>query len=483
MVLASGLLILLGLIGRLIGINSSLWLDEFGTLWCVSSTAIETFHRATAFQGQTPFYYLLAWCWYWLLGASEAALRFQSIVAWLAFVGLLIGVCNRLSTLSVMLTASLVGTLSVTTFVYSGTARPYMTALGLMMCSLYSVERLRSSAALRHAVIGGLAGGLTVLSHYLVGFGFAGLLLYLLVTPHARGRAGIGSLLTLCAIAGAVSLVGLKQFVDLTNRTAGLEWLDSPDVLLCFALFVPLAPAIACGLWTSELSWTRHGHMFSSLLFPIVAVSLAYATGINLVHPRYLLGSFPAAAVLTVLAIRGPGRLARIALLIFIVPNLLALGWAWRLSGTLTLVNVQDWRGAVDVTDHVVGAFPNAVVLYRSGFVEQDVAPLGQIRSADLSPLRSPGRKLVRANIVPLTFRWEVPGRASYFEGIRGRIVRPGETLIYLSPIAGGQSYLSNFRAWLRMVAPDARIEDFHVRGVYLSVIRIPADLHSDGAP
>lgn len=46
----------LGLALRFYGFGTSLWLDEFGTLWVVESDLKAVFERSREFQGQTPFY-------------------------------------------------------------------------------------------------------------------------------------------------------------------------------------------------------------------------------------------------------------------------------------------------------------------------------------------------------------------------------------------------------------------------------------------
>ena len=59
---------------------SSLWTDEFGTWWVINGSAHQVVDRAQAVQGQSPFYYLIAWIMRLLAGRSELWLRFPSLI-------------------------------------------------------------------------------------------------------------------------------------------------------------------------------------------------------------------------------------------------------------------------------------------------------------------------------------------------------------------------------------------------------------------
>jgi len=59
---------------------SSLWTDELGTWWVINGSAHQVVERAQAVQGQSPFYYLIAWIVRLLVGRSEFWLRFPSLV-------------------------------------------------------------------------------------------------------------------------------------------------------------------------------------------------------------------------------------------------------------------------------------------------------------------------------------------------------------------------------------------------------------------
>src|SRR6476469_554725 len=74
----------LGLVARVQGMASSLWVDEFGTLWVAEASLSQTVQRAIPVQGQTPLYYVLVWGALRTIGESELSLRILSLAAILA---------------------------------------------------------------------------------------------------------------------------------------------------------------------------------------------------------------------------------------------------------------------------------------------------------------------------------------------------------------------------------------------------------------
>jgi dolichyl-phosphate-mannose-protein mannosyltransferase len=470
-----GFVVLIGLIGRLYGINSSLWLDEFGTLWCVTGDAGGTIERAQAFHGQTPFYYLTAWAAYWALGPSEWTLRLPSIISWLAFTTTLIAIARRLAGRDAIFPAVLVSAVSIPLVVYAATARPYMVGLALLMCSLWFLERARAGGRLRDAVFFGLTGGLSVLAHYLVGLGFFGAVLPLLLLPRLRQNISGVALVTAGIAAAATTAIGVPQFLDLLGRRAALEWLNAPAVLATAGLFLPLVPAIAVGVWQRTFHLSKHAHLFASFTLPVVAVAVAYVTGTNLVHPRYLLGAYPAAAVLTAVALGHRSRASQAAFAVLVVSNGLSLYWIWNASATVTFANFQDWRGAVEQVARLADQEPHAVVFYRSGFVEQDIPPVGQLRAVDLSPLQSPGQQPLTARIIPLTYRWDAIDGSEYLRGLEETVIQPGAVVVYISPRdRAGLEYSASFRRWVNKAAPAATVDSYPVTGLTLLRARIP---------
>src|SRR5688572_1537907 len=78
---AAGMVVVVaGILLRLDGLTSSLWLDEFGTFWVVEGNFATMLERAWVFQGQSPLYYAFPWMSRQVFGDSELALRLPSLL-------------------------------------------------------------------------------------------------------------------------------------------------------------------------------------------------------------------------------------------------------------------------------------------------------------------------------------------------------------------------------------------------------------------
>ena len=74
----------------------SFWLDELHSAWCVWDSFGEVFPRADIGH-QTPFYFAGLWVWKQLVGTSEVALRFSSVMAVAASCAVLVWGVSRWS--------------------------------------------------------------------------------------------------------------------------------------------------------------------------------------------------------------------------------------------------------------------------------------------------------------------------------------------------------------------------------------------------
>jgi hypothetical protein len=100
----------------------------------------------------------------------------------------------------------------------------------------------------------------------------------------------------------------------------------------------------------------------------------------NLLSPRYLVSIvIPAVLFVSVTVTRAHAGEVRVAVL----TSFLVITGAWFMAvktatGSFSGIALQDWRGAIaDLTTRIQDE-PEPLVLYRSGFVEDDVMPLGE---------------------------------------------------------------------------------------------------------
>lgn len=216
--------------------------------------------------------------------------------------------------------------------------------------------------------------------------------------------------------------------------------LDSTDYLVFGEVIAPfavvaLAPYV-CGKQLAAANfekamkwvfWSAIGAQIGSLYL------LAYF-GSNLLHARYLITIvIPAVILASIGVVRLPLYLASVPLaywLLFIAGSFFI---DFNVNGSFSGVGIQDWRKAVTCVNQFVRSEPETVVLYRSGFVEEDNLLNGSVSAATLSPLRSPGRHPVRWNLIQLTYSWDKPERDSYFSRVVEPAIQHAESFFYVT--------------------------------------------------
>jgi Dolichyl-phosphate-mannose-protein mannosyltransferase len=422
-----------GMAVRIYGINRSLWLDEFGTLWAIEGSFSQLVERVNAFQGQSLSYYSLVWLFVQVLGESEFTLRLLS---------LLLGIATAygIYVLGSMLYGKNTGLISASLFWLSSpmirssiNARPYALALLMAIIMFYGFARTARSGD-RFGRWLFVAGGVGLFStHYVLILVAIGIALGYLLFPRLRSHYTVRQFAL--DVGTQVLLVSwcFPQIFQLWSRREGLSWVGSTNYLIFFELIGPLV-VIALAPYRSgrRLIGSDFQHSMAWVLGLAIGAQVGFLHllayfGTNLLHPRYMIVVVIPAAVLASRCILHPRYLAPMILLywlIFVGTSLID----FRLHGSFSRVGHQDWRNAVTCLDNFMRKEPTALVLYRAGFVEEDGLINGRITPAALSPLRSPGRQQVSWNLIELTYSWVKPGREDYF-------TRTVEPAIYATPV------------------------------------------------
>jgi hypothetical protein len=444
----------IGLTMRIAGFTNSLWLDEFGTLWTLEGNLRETWHRAITFHGQTPFYYLLAWVPVHALGESEASLRLLSLASVCAATLVIwrIGVLAHGSRAG--LCSAALFWLCVPAVVYSANARPYALAMLTAAIAILGFTR----ASIESDFLGRtlwIVGAVTLIwTHFveallLVGLGISYFCLPALRTTY-RPRAFITDALVIAFLALTTGL----QLADLLARREALSWVSLPDHVGLLGLAAPFALAMVSDMRVRRSrppSSGLRGALALAAICHVLLLELLLVIGVDLVVPRYAVVIVVPCAILAGLA------LARLPTLRALVPGVLAfvlLSAAAYLPMLLSTHNftgagVEDWRDAVDTLVARLGDDRQTPVLFRAGFVEQDLNVRRELVGATRAPLRSPGRTKPAWNIVDLTYRWEVSGREQYFsEAVAPRLAYGGPFYL-LSPGRSDSAYVRSIEQWI----------------------------------
>ena len=452
--------VILGVVVRVDSIRASLWLDEFGTLWVVEGDFISMLRRCWEFQGQSPLYYALPWLSIQIFGESEIALRIPSLALTCLTVGILY-LCGRtLIGSQAGLYAAALFWLSVAGVQNSVSARPYALVLFTVAVAIAGfVWAVRSGGRRGRAVW--IVGGATVAwAHYVHYPIVVGLFVaYGLFRP-LRFRYPVRQFaLDALAQMALVSLC-LPQILALFDRRDTLSWIDrwNHGAFLQPILALSVGLLIGCSeLWTrrdtGSVERALQGALLLCLLVHVATLEGAALGGMNLLSGRYFVSiAIPAALFVSVALVRArAGELTIAVFAMFAATTGASLMVSKMATGSFSGITVEDWRGAVaDLTTRIRDE-REPLVLYRSGFVEDDVMPLGDPPPTVFAPLRSPGRQSFPVEVVPLNFRWAHPLRDAYFE--RRIAPRVGATShFYVIGSAGDASigsYMNGFVEWL----------------------------------
>ena len=433
---------LTGMIGlglRLYGINNSLWLDEFGTLWTIQGDLLQVVRRAFSFQGQSPFYYLTVWACVRLLGTSEITLRLPSLLFGVATIYTAYRLANDAYGKNAGVITACFLWIAPAMVQTSVDARPYALALLMAAIMFYGFARATKTGSRsgRWLFITGAVGLFS--AHYLlipVAMGVAiGYLCFPILRekyPPTRFAGDVGIQLLLVVWC-------LPQIGQLLGNHERLSWLGAANYLAFFELIGPFIVWTFAGFFFRPRSPGPQQAITWVFLLAVVAqiafLQLLQLFGINLLYQRYLLVILVPAALVATGALRSiPRSILGIPLAYWLVFISVSFLMEFKTHGSFSGVGFQDWRYAVRCVKNLVRDDPKAVVLYRSGFVEEDDRVQGENPlPVTLSPLLSPGKQPVSWNLIPLTYSWSKPGRDKYFSKTVEPAVRDASVFYFLT--------------------------------------------------
>ena len=414
-----------GILLRLDGLTSSLWLDEFGTFWVVEGNFVTMLERAWVFQGQSPLYYAFPWMSRQVFGDSELALRLPSLLFGCLSVIAVYSSAGAMGGPTAGLYAAALFWLSVPAVQYTVDARPYslvMFTVAVALAGFSYAVRFGTRRARLAWIVGGAA---VAWSHYLHYPLVLGLYVAYAVLPALRSRYSMRRF----AIDGMAqfALVSLcaPQILALMARRGTLSWISDFNYAVLLEPIWPLLIGIVVGVAqlarrgdaTVEAVLRRALLICAAVQLTVIAgASLA---GMNLLSGRYVTSVLIPAVVFVATALaRAKAESVIATVSVFAIATGAVFASTKESRGSFSGNGFQDWRTAVDDLSARIGHEGKALVLFRSGFVEEDLIPLGSPPPAVFAPLRSPGRAPFATTVVPLNFRWAHPLRDTYFNTV-----------------------------------------------------------------
>jgi len=342
--IVSGAALVLGLIR--LG-TPALWYDEAYTFRQINRSYIEQF------EGYQPFYYWIQKPWTSVVGTSEWAMRFPSVVGAMLACALLVVMARKLFDRRVALASGLFLATSPFFVKWFQQARVYpllvATSLVATLLLLRALERGTRSA---WAVYGIAYTGLLV-THAVVGL----LLLPVHAVLIAQRRSKI---LPHGLLAGVVIVaIGVPWVVQLAMRTdsetSETSWIPFPSAEAAMRALVEVSGVAGLGLVLAAIAlWAlrRAGNTTLAVWLATWAFGpFVFALVISLARPifldRYLVISTPAFAMLAAVAVMSlAGRLRAVVVAVAAVATAVGLA-LWYSSAEDGNWRGEDWRSAV----------------------------------------------------------------------------------------------------------------------------------------
>lgn len=361
-------------------VGTSLWLDETGTAWVVSSSLGDAVRRSR-FEGQSPAYYIVAWFARHLFGKSEIALRLPSLLAALITVWIVYRLGRRLLGERTGLVAA-VALVVLAPFAFAAVdARPYAIAVMLFTAATLMLVRWEEGHALR------FAAGYTLLSAAMIYFSYFFAVGFLAhgVYAYERHRSGegvaFGRFVAALAAAGVLVLPVVPHVRALLGQNDILLWANyNPGIARFIVALLPVPIVGGILVATAVTRFTRrlrplgvpsHGTGLFLVLLAFGPTELLFLMSIfvarKFFQPRYYLAFAPGMALLAGWVIARissrAGRAAGMAALVLV--------GAANYNGSYH--HTQDWRTTARIVNEY--ADENTPVLVWSGFSSRSKDP------------------------------------------------------------------------------------------------------------
>ena len=380
--------IVLGIILRIYNFSKDdLWIDEYSTWWVIAGGDWgEVARRAFYFQGQSPFYYVIAKLSSDLLGAGTASFRLPSILFGIGVVGLAFPLAIRIfQNRHAALLALAAFAVNEPLIYFSQDARPYCLPLLCIMLSflfylsLLAKERLSSRIGYLLATAG------AYYANYLFGFVMVIQILHLFL---ARGWSWLQSRawsMTFVLLA-VLCLPGTVQIVAYFKRRPTWDDLEPTGIVGPVKLavdflnpwvFFPVALVVVAMYILSKETDKPHCHGLGLVLVWFLSPILFFGAvpplfGISLLRRRYVLVAIPGAILFVawvMASVRKTFWQKWIPLFVFFAMTFVCtLLPVLRAKGTFSRRPESGWNmAAAFLGKH---AQDDDLVVYRTGFVE-----------------------------------------------------------------------------------------------------------------
>lgn len=222
--------------------RQSLGLDETVTYWVVKDGFWDLVYRAVHYQGQSPFYYFIVWCFIQILGNAEWVLRIPSLL-------FLILACFFLYQLCLVLFDREWAFFSIICFIclfqmlvpdVVRDARPYGLAVMFSIFSILCFIQWMQDGRIKHQIAYIISSTATCYAHILFTPIFFIHLCYYFIFKENNPKVSFRKLaLTFCAIAGCI-LPNIYQLILLVEKRELYSFALMPGIIDLLNAWFPI---------------------------------------------------------------------------------------------------------------------------------------------------------------------------------------------------------------------------------------------------
>ncbi len=356
------------------GLGRGLWLDETGTFWVVSGGLEDTVDRSLTYQGQSPFYFVIAWVARIVGQGNEIVLRLPSVMFMAVAAFLMYRLVAALTNRTGALLAAAVFVTSWKIVMEANDARPYALGIVMVVGAMFGLVRWFQTAQRRFAALYVVCAALTVYAHYLLGVMFIVHIIHAVEARRAATRVTLLQVVIAAAAVGVLLLPLVPQFLAVLAKRGTYSWTGTPGLkALAMALVPPVTLAgLLVGLVAArviagariERQRRAPWFAFAWLLVPVLVMfCISRFTATKIFAPMYVIAAEPGVAVLAGWYLRGlrPAHGAPIVVLGLVAVSFVALRFR--------PFPREDWREAIAEINRLDPG-GSAGVMCACGFVE-----------------------------------------------------------------------------------------------------------------
>jgi|GEM_PF-3945344 len=366
-------------------LKRDLWQDEFNTFFIVKDGFSDVVYRSTNRSFQSPFYFVLVWCFSQIFGFSEPSLRFLSFSFVLLSLVFLYRLTKRYYDRETAQLTSLIYYCVNIVVLASVSARPYGLSLFLVVLSFYFLDLWMSEGRFLYQCVYIMLSGLILHTQYIFFPVYLVQLVFFYFMKKKGSRISWWRIGVSFLVIGAFVLPLIPIIRQMWNHRLSWSWLPTPKFNHLFEVFPPYTLQAFVGFlvfilfrhffaqtgtqkfWHDLTATTETKMAFFLFLIPPAALfCISQLTHAKIFYPRYYMPWCIGFSLLFGRFLRNYGGNIGKFISVSVFVGLMILDAVFK-----TNVNHQEWNKAKDKIHQLIQDNEQDV-LYSSELIEAD---------------------------------------------------------------------------------------------------------------